>query len=243
MWKWDYKVGFENMFIDYHLSTINAPEYTSTQVYQHRERTLERTSGLVTKDLSFSLHDPDNFEKTLLDRRTWVTSFPQGRILDEQLIAHFAQIAFIGGEGERRTYPSGGAQYYVNIHFLFNENIVSPDLVHEGNICEVDADHNQLVFKDHIPWSTIQKSFIQEYLGATAQCAIVLSVPLSSISKKYTDISYKLVQQEAGHIGQNIQLVSTHLELKSVPLGGFYDMELSHLIGGRETVLYTFLIG
>lgn len=40
------------------------------------------------------------------------------------LIAKFSQLAFIGNSKRNRNYPSGGAQYLVNIHYLFNNNRV-----------------------------------------------------------------------------------------------------------------------
>ena len=102
---------------------------------------------------------------------------------------------------------------------------------------------DRLLVKQYQPWNEISKAFIQKYLANTAQFAIALSCDMSGISGKYTDISYKLVQQEAGHIGQNIQLVANYLGLESVPLGGFYDIELSKILGDNQTTLYAFLLG
>jgi len=45
--------------------------------------------------------------------------------------------------------------------------------------------------------------------------------------KKYRDFGYPIVLLEAGHLGQNIQLVATSLGLKSCPLAGFITEDLS----------------
>ncbi|WP_235616144.1 nitroreductase family protein [Lysinibacillus sphaericus] len=107
----------------------------------------------------------------------------------------------------------------------------------------LNSDTQKLLVKQYVSWDEISKAFIQKYLANTAQFAVALSCDMSGISGKYTDISYKLVQQEAGHIGQNIQLVANYLGLESVPLGGFYDIELSKLLSDHQTSLYAFLIG
>ncbi len=243
MWSWDYSLNIDKKFIDYHMSSINAHEYTSTQVYEHRTRKVKENYGYKSADLSYPLNLNDSFEKVLFNRRTWVDQFPNERMINKDFIARFSQLSFIGGKRQRRTYPSGGAQYYVNIHYLFNEDNVHNELWSDGNISELNTDTSQLLMKKKVPWSKVKEAFIQGYLASTAQFAIVLSVNLQCISKKYTDISYKLVQQEAGHIGQNIQLVATYLGIQAVPLGGFYDLELSNLIEEQQTVLYAFLLG
>ncbi|UZM98586.1 nitroreductase family protein [Lysinibacillus sp. MHQ-1] len=127
--------------------------------------------------------------------------------------------------------------------FLFNEQLVDMDLIEQGNIMLLNSDTQKLLVKQYVSWDEISKAFIQKYLANTAQFAVALSCDMSGISGKYTDISYKLVQQEAGHIGQNIQLVANYLGLESVPLGGFYDIELSKLLSDHQTSLYAFLIG
>ncbi|RLL42887.1 SagB/ThcOx family dehydrogenase [Oceanobacillus piezotolerans] len=243
MWAWDYSLKVEEKFFDYHFSSINAEEYTSTQLYKHYKRKEKSNKGYIKKELPYTFDLASSFEKTILNRKTCVGTFSNNQRITMNLIARFSQLAFIGGEGGHRAYPSGGARYYVNIHYMFHNERVDEDLWKQGNISELNMDTNQLLIKDSIPWQVVEDAFIQKKLVSTAQFAIVLSVDLQSISKKYTDISYKLVQQEAGHIGQNIQLVSTYLGMQSLPLGGFYDLEVNRLIGGNETTLYVFLIG
>ena len=66
------------------------------------------------------------------------------------------------------------------------------------------------------------------------------------MSKKYHSLTYRLMQNEAGHIGQNIMLTAAALGLNSVPLGGFFEDRINSLIGIKETnkqTLYVFAIG
>ncbi|OEG20276.1 hypothetical protein BCR25_00145 [Enterococcus termitis] len=243
LWNFKGEKNVEKNFIDYHLMSINEPEFTNTQVYAHRPRKLLSNEGYPLVDLSYTASQNNIFEETLMNRYSARNPFEAREKVDREKIAQFAQLAMIGGEKENRTYPSGGAQYYVDCYFLFNENLVDQQLVEQGNIMRLNCDTQNLMVKQYQPWEEISKAFIQKYLVHTAQFAIALSCDMTSISKKYTDISYKLVQQEAGHIGQNIQLVANYLGLESVPLGGFYDIELSKLLGDNQTSLYAFLLG
>lgn len=243
MWNFKGERNIEKKFIDYHMMSINEPEFTNTQVYAHRQREREGNENWPLIDLSYSIDDENLFERILGTRYSAREPFKANVKVDRTLMAQFAQLAIIGGKKENRTYPSGGGQYYVNIYVLFNEQLVDIDLIEQGNIMRLNSDTQKLLVKQYQPWNEISKAFIQKYLANTAQFAIALSCDMSGISGKYTDISYKLVQQEAGHIGQNIQLVANYLGLESVPLGGFYDIELSKILGDNQTTLYAFLLG
>lgn len=240
---WDFKVDVAPKFIDYHYASINDPAYTMTQVYKHRERTptIEKQSNSVP--LEYKIQEENEFEKILLNRHSWSMPFLNNQHINLDLIAKFSQLAFIGNSKRNRNYPSGGAQYLVNIHYLFNNNRVDQDVIQAGTICRLNMDNHTLIGERFVDWDIIRKAFIAQAGAATAQFAIVLSVDLMKISEKYTDISYKLVQQEAGHIGQNIQLVAEYLNIKSLPLGGFYDNAMNKLIGNSKTTLYTLLLG
>jgi len=233
----------ERNFIDYHMMSINEPEFTNIQIYEHQPRILQENGDYPLIDLKYEINEECDFERALVNRYSVRDSFKNKNKIDQPLISKFIQLAFIGGDKENRTYPSGGEQYYVNIYFLFNENIVNEEFVKQGNIMKLNCDTQRLLVKDKQEWNKINKVFIQGYLASHAQFAIALSCDIFEISKKYTDIAYKLVQQEAGHIGQNIQLVANYLGLESVPLGGFYDIEISKLLGDNQTCLYAFLLG
>ncbi|MEA0555171.1 SagB/ThcOx family dehydrogenase [Lysinibacillus irui] len=243
MWNFKGERNIEKKFMDYHMMSINEPEFTNTQVYAHRPREIQGNGNYPLIDLDYTVDQENLFERILATRYSAREPFKAKVKVDRKLMAQFAQLAMIGGDRESRTYPSGGAQYYVNIYFLFNEQLVDIDLIEQGNIMRLNSDTHKLLVKQYQPWNEISNVFIQKYLANTAQFAIALSCDMSEISGKYTDISYKLVQQEAGHIGQNIQLVANYLGLESVPLGGFYDIELSRLLRDNQTSLYAFLLG
>ena len=246
MFKWEFLPDIEKMFIDYHMVSLNEPEFAFSQIYKHQDRKRVLNDDCHLIKLDYSLDLDNSFEKTLYERKTCVGLFKNNQNINKKFISKFCNLAFIGGSNRkrrRRTYPSGGAEYNIRIYIIFNEENVQQEIVGFGNIGEINCDTGNLMIKKYKPWKEAKTAFIQGYLADTAQFSIVLSIDIHSISKKYYDISYKLVQQEAGHIGQNIQLVSQYLGIQSVPLGGFYDTELGNIIDERQTVLYAFLLG
>lgn len=243
MFEWSFLPNVEKKFIDYHMSSINETEFSFSQMYKPKKREIMSNNDYPLIKLDYDLDMNSSFERVLNERRTCISYFKNTREIDKHLISKFCNLAFVGSNKRRRTYPSGGSEYNVRIHILFNEKKTDSKLIEFGNISEINCDTGNLMLKNSQDWKEISNAFLQKHLVDTAQFSIVLSIDINSISQKYHDISYKLVQQEAGHIGQNIQLVSQYLGMQSVPLGGFYDTMLSNIIGEKQTVLYTFLVG
>src|SRR5690625_1171781 len=243
--EWNFSPNITQAFLDYHTSSINEPEFSFSQMYKHQNRKPMTNDNYPLIKLDYSLDMDNSFEKILYERKSAISYFKNIRKIDKRLVSKFCNLAFIGGNEKRRrrTYPSGGSEYNIRIYMLLNEKNVDLEMIEFGNIGEVNCDTGNLMIKKYEPWKEISTAFLQKYLADTAQFSIVLSVDIDSISKKYHDISYKLVQQEAGHIGQNIQLVSQYLGMQSVPLGSFYDTVLSNTINEKQTVLYAFLLG
>ena len=63
---------------------------------------------------------------------------------------------------------------------------------------------------------------------------------------KYRDRGYRLILIEAGHLGQNISVVSAALGIKSCALGGFIDDKCNEILDlekEKESVIYIFACG
>ena len=63
---------------------------------------------------------------------------------------------------------------------------------------------------------------------------------------KYGNRGYRFALFEAGHVAQNISLVSHGLGLQCVNIGGFYDQKIDHLLGldgVNQSTLYLAAIG
>lgn len=243
---WGYKLDIQEKFKDYHYSSLNDKCHTYSQVYYPvtKEANLISEKNSQVIELDDQPEETDSFIEIMSRRRSYADSLENDVVISKKLISKFCHTAFFGFEKERRMYPSGGSEYSVNSYFIFNDEQVANELSIHGNICTLDFDNNNLLSYKNESWKDkVCDCFIQKDLYGNSKLAIVLGVDLDNISKKYTDISYKLVQLEAGHIGQNIQLAAALYGLKTVPLQGYYDIDLGRLIGNNQTILYAFLVG
>lgn len=149
-------------------------------------------------------------------------------------------------ESRLRTYPSGGSQYPVKIYIVSNLLEFYPS----NTLMEFDPVDSQLrCINEGIDTQRIKDMHPATKFGHRefdmAQFFVFLATDVYSPSK-YGLLQYRLSFLEAGHIGQNIMLTATALEWSSVPIGGFFEDELNHLLGlttYNETVLYFFPVG
>lgn len=64
--------------------------------------------------------------------------------------------------------------------------------------------------------------------------------------RKYKERGYRFVLLDAGHIGQNLYLMATALDLSVVSIGGFFDDDVNDLLrldGVNESALYVIAVG
>jgi SagB-type dehydrogenase family enzyme len=85
------------------------------------------------------------------------------------------------------------------------------------------------------------------YPELVRECAavIVMTAMLWRSRFKYGARAYRFALMEAGHVGQNLMLAATALDLAVVPLGGFYDVRVDSLVdvdGVNEATIYLFAV-
>ena len=148
------------------------------------------------------------------------------------------------GDGSRRTAPSAGSFYPVDL-YCFAHRIVG-----------LDAG----VYLYHPPSHTLQKQargdctkLLEEIIPELdsdavdqAGACVALVVSLSRLKNKYGDRSYRFALLEAGHIAQNLLLASTAEGVAALPVGGFIEDKLNALLGldGRqEFAVYLVMFG
>ena len=151
----------------------------------------------------------------------------------------------ISGEMEllERPVPSGGGLYPLELYLLVQDvEGVEPGIYHYGAL------HHTL---DQIQPVCISKPAVcrlfmdQPYVTAAAVIIIIVAV-VERCLWKYGDRGYRYVLFEAGHVAQNVNLVSCVLELGSLNLGGFFDAELASLLRvdlETEVPLYAVAVG
>jgi len=142
----------------------------------------------------------------------------------------------------RRSYPSAGARYPLEIYTIivrskeiepgiYHYNVLSHSLeeIKRGKYIE---EMMKLIHPE-------QKSF------KDASLFIVITANFSRTQNKYDERGYRFILLEAGHLGQNICLITNSLGLGACPIGGFLDDNLDELLDldKGESSIYLFAVG
>jgi len=141
-----------------------------------------------------------------------------------------------------RTVPSGGALYPLEI-FLHSARIqgLDPGLYHYHPL---DGVLRFLRYGDRT--RDICDAVVQGELFSNTSLVIFITALFERSVFKYGDRGYRFVLLEAGHVAQNLNLVSNALGLGSVNVGGYFDREVDDLLGldGLEhSTIYLTAIG
>lgn len=190
-------------------------------------------------------------KQALMNRRTsW--NFHREPLTAAEIKKYFAYSFGINEkESGLKTYPSGGRLYPVEIYVIptkkiagrnsiFSESYCIRYDVHTGNI-EKGNPFN----KDEVDM-LVSATAIGGFSFDNAQMLVCLVGNPEVMKKKYHALSYRLMHDECGHIGQNMMLAAGLLDLRVVPLGGFFESRIKKLAGIRETekkVLYVLAVG
>lgn len=140
---------------------------------------------------------------------------------------------------ESRYYPSAGGLYPLETYVISLHTPLPRGVYHyyvRSHLLE------ELVL---MPELKVEEYFAQSWL-ANAACIIVLTACIKRGLQKYGERAYRYMHIEAGHIGQNISLLSSPLHVGSCAIGGFYDDRLNTLLDvepGDEEAIYCIAIG
>ena len=144
-------------------------------------------------------------------------------------------------ERSRRFYPSAGALYPLEIYVCAQRvTDLEPGIYHYSVRYHA---LEKVLPQEHIPQ-------FNETLGypwsREAPLALLTTLVWDRITSKYRDFGYHLANIEAGHLAQNIQLVSIALGLTSTSLVGFNEKSMAKLLDldpDVESPLYLSVVG
>ncbi len=142
-----------------------------------------------------------------------------------------------------RAQPSGGARFPIEIYpFIFSGSEEIPSGIYHYDVKEhmLDVLSQRLFSPDDVA-ALMRYGFAKD-----ASCAIIMTAVFARTQVKYRERGYRFVLLEAGHIGQNLYLVSNALNLSCCAMGGTNDMEIEKMLeidGVTESVVYGLLIG
>lgn len=187
------------------------------------------------------VQEKDSQFETLIEMRESTRNFSETAVSLEEIskILKVNRIVDSHREPERRTYPSGGARFPVEI-YLVSYNI--EDLEKGAFHYDIQRERlEKLLVEDLTPK---RRELISPYLENPAGTFIFTSViPRSEV--KYSYKSYPFSFIEAGHMGQNIVLKCAEIGIGVCPVSGFIDDTVKEILDltENEIPIYTLSFG
>jgi SagB-type dehydrogenase family enzyme len=97
----------------------------------------------------------------------------------------------------------------------------------------------QLIFlKEGDFGPNLQDAGLGQGMLEEAACVFIWTAIVERSKWKYRERAYRYIYMDAGHIGQNLYLAATALNLGCCTVGAFFDEEVDRLIGvdGKEEI-------
>ena len=145
-------------------------------------------------------------------------------------------------EFEFRAVPSAGALYPIETYVVVNGVAgISPGIYHYS----VKESQLLLITEGSFGRELSQAALGQEMLGAAA-CTFVWTAVVERSKWKYRERAYRYIYMDVGHIGENLYLAATGLNLGCCTVGAFFDDEIDRLIGidgEKEISVYLGAVG
>lgn len=144
-------------------------------------------------------------------------------------------------DSERRTVPSAGATYPLEVYVAVSRVEGLEPGVYKY-VPEEDA--LELVKEGDVSEELASACLGQEWVRSAPLNIIIAAIPQRT-TRYYGRRGIRYVILEAGHAGQNIYLMATELGLGTVAVGAFNDSAVKDALGiGDEVeVLYIFPVG
>lgn len=150
-----------------------------------------------------------------------------------------------------RTYPSGGAMYPIQLYMY----IRGVEGLEEGVYYYAPVQQELYRYRGSLEIGELERMLPMTLYKTDARSSMLegVSILLFFIAdlqysfRKYGRLSYKLALIEAGHIAQNIQLISTALDKRTLPICGFFADKVEEMLQVREQkyqhCVYAMLLG
>ncbi len=142
----------------------------------------------------------------------------------------------------RRAQPSAGARYPIEIYTLI---LKKTEGLEEGLYHYNVKDHAlDVLWKHSFTKADLKNLFLDPFVKDAAVVFLMTAV-FERTQYKYGERGYRYVLYEAGHIGQNLYLVSKSLGLHCSALGGTIDENIEKLldVGEEESLVYALALG
>jgi len=142
----------------------------------------------------------------------------------------------------KRVYPSAGARYPLEVYTAILRSKEIPLGIYHYN---VKWDTLELLLKGDFKKEFSQGVTNQQWIKKSGMVIIITAV-FGRTLIKYKERGWRYIFFEAGHLAQNVYLVSTLLKLKCCAIGGFVDKKIIKLLDlnpRSELPLYLIAVG
>ncbi|WP_371069502.1 SagB family peptide dehydrogenase [Sediminibacillus sp. JSM 1682029] len=228
---------------------------------------VEKGANETEIPVKYSFTEDDFFETSILDILHKRRSIPLYEMSNnwtyqdlEKLLSLSAGISHQKQESHKenksedtalRVYPSGGLMYSVNL-CLYSRNVSGlPDGMYyydanQSNLKKLGGARTDAELEEMFPMTDFNlESKTKEIENISVMMFLVVDFERSF--QKYGRLAYRLGLLEAGHIAQNIQLISTAINRNSHPYCGFYADRVEEELGIRKDkykhCFYTLFLG
>lgn len=186
-----------------------------------------------------TLKGQKSFKEVLLTRRSR-RSYKEGAITLKELSQILWSAQGITSKDKRRTAPSAGALYPLEIYVVAGEvdnlesGIYHYDIKNHKLVKIIDKDRRDKL--NQAAWGN--KRYIEK-----APVSIIITAIYERTTKKYGERGIRYVHIEAGAVCQNIYLQAESLNFSTVAVGAFSDPQVKKLLQTQTEPLLIMPIG
>lgn len=182
-----------------------------------------------------------SFEQVLSSRRSHRSFSAEAISFEDLSQILWAAQGISDDEQQLRTAPSAGG-LYPTIIFVYAHNVKDFD---QGIYAYEPSSHTLILLNEGDFSNEIYSAGLSQSAFSHSATTLLVAADYAITQERYGDRTERYVHMEAGHIGQNICLQATALDLGTVPIGAFEDERIQNifLTGERYTPLYLFPIG
>lgn len=216
----------------FHNNSTSKRDLTSVQIKKVlKNRQWENRNGIELKT-----YEPETeLEKLLHSRRSRRKS--TGKKLTIVEISKILQFSagITDSENGYLSYPSPGALYPCTL-FLSLDLPDFKNVIHRYNPYQ----HKLEEYCENID-RAVDKSIIDDELRKFPM-KVYFASDYQLLEDKYGELSYRLLNQEIGHIAQSISLYAEELGINTTCIGGFYENEFQKNVPDYD-LLYVMVVG
>ena len=133
-----------------------------------------------------------------------------------------------------RAVPSAGALYPIETYIVVNRVDEIPPGIYHFNVRETQL----ILLREGNFGQDLSHAGLGQEMLEEASCAFVWTAIVGRSKWKYRERAYRYIYMDVGHIGQNLYLAATAMNLGCCTVGAFFDEEVDRIIGvdGKEEI-------